>query len=91
VPAPKLDALNHACVNWDRIDEWAGERRFVATNDNIQHPLYGKKFTRLVSTEKHFNSRAGNPFGNKDHPSLGIVIIDGHHYVTSNGTVLPQS
>lgn len=54
MPAPKLDALKHTCVNWDRIDDWAGERRFVATNDNIQHPLYGKRFTRLVSHGKAF-------------------------------------
>jgi hypothetical protein len=38
---PRIDYLNHTCVKWDRVNEWAGERKFVATNDNLQHPLYG--------------------------------------------------
>jgi hypothetical protein len=41
LPIAKVDSGNHTCVNWDRIDEWTGERTFTPSGENMKHPIYG--------------------------------------------------
>ncbi|KAI1670678.1 DUF3328 domain containing protein [Pyrenophora tritici-repentis] len=72
LPIAKIKEGEHSCVNWERLDEWAAHRTFVPSDDNMEHPVYGK------------------PYNSSLNKAVGILHTKGAHFVTSNGTILPD-
>ena len=59
-------SVDHTCVNWEALDDWASERSFSAFDQkSLVHPEFGggsRRFTRLYEPHKltqglHFRSR----------------------------------
>jgi len=70
LPVAKVDGGKHSCAKWERIDEWAGNRTFVPSSENIKHPIYGDPYSKdanlavgIINTKgQHYVSSNGTVY-----------------------------